>query len=69
MGLPDATAVKQRLLEVGIANEATQFYVNHFSHNGGLLHDELCRRAGAVGMCPSYDGMQVQISSDRECSL
>lgn len=69
MGLPDATAVKQRLLEGGIANEATQFYVNHFSHNGGLLHDELCRRAGAVGMCPSYDGMQVQISSDRECSL
>ena len=63
MGLPDAAAVKRRLGELGITDEATKLYVNHFSHNGGLLHEELCRRAGAFGMCPSFDGMQVDIVS------
>lgn len=69
MGLPDAAAVKQRLLELGIADGQTMFFVNHFSHNGGLLHDELCRRAGVFGMRPSFDGMQVRISSDTERPL
>ncbi|MEG2021275.1 MAG: MBL fold metallo-hydrolase [Oscillospiraceae bacterium] len=60
MGMPDAAAVKRRLLDIGAADVSTRFILNHFSHNGGLLHKELCARAISEGMEVSFDGMTVE---------
>ena len=35
--------------------------VNHFSHNGGWLHEDLERRANEKGCLASFDGMQIEI--------
>ncbi len=61
MGLADTVIVKNRLLADGAADESTRFVVNHFSHNGKWLYDELVQRAGKENMEPSYDGMTVEI--------
>lgn len=59
MGLQDDIEVKQRLLETGCADEHTVFVVNHFSHNGDWLHEELEAQAGTHGFVASYDGMEI----------
>ena len=59
MGLEDDAEKKETLLRRGLANENTIFVVNHFSHNGGWLHDELCENAAKFGMIASYDGMKI----------
>ncbi|MBQ5838067.1 MAG: hypothetical protein IIW39_05275 [Clostridia bacterium] len=61
MGLDSVPTVKERLTSIGVADEKTVHAVNHFSHNGMLLHDELCEKAGALGFITSYDGMVVEI--------
>lgn len=60
MGLPDNREVRARLIESGICDDTTRFILNHFSHNGGLLFDEMSRRAGS-DFTVSYDGMEIVI--------
>ena len=59
MGIPDCMEVRQRLLSIGATNTKTIFVLNHFSHNGGLNHDDLCRAAEKEGFIVSYDGMEI----------
>ena len=59
MGFPDAVAVRNRLLEIGAAGNNTRFVLNHFSHNGKWLYEELAAHAVPCGMEPSYDGMEI----------
>ena len=59
MGLEDAAEQKEILLQIGAADEKTIFVVNHFSHNGGWLHDEITKQAGKYGMIASYDGLCI----------
>ena len=61
MGLADAAEQKDLLLQKGLANEKTVFVVNHFSHNGGWLHEEISAAAASCGMLASYDGMSITI--------
>ena len=58
MGLPDDREVRAKLMEMGICDESTRFILNHFSHNDGLLYDEMIRQAGS-DFIVSYDGMEV----------
>lgn len=60
MGLADDVEQKERLLDLGIADEKTIWVVNHFSHNGGWLHEEISEQAARFGMIASYDGMTVE---------
>lgn len=60
MGLADAVEQKERLLELGLADGDTIWVVNHFSHNGGWLHDEMEEQARKYGMIASYDGMSIE---------
>ena len=60
MGLADAAAQKEKLLALGLADADTVWVVNHFSHNGGWLHDEITEQARKYGMIASYDGMPVK---------
>ncbi len=61
MGLAACTEVKERLLAEGLAHQDTTFVVNHFSHNGGLIHDELVPVAGELGFLVAYDGCTMKV--------
>lgn len=61
MGLDTVPEVMARLSEIGVADEKTTHIVNHFSHNGKLLHEELCKEADKIGCLCSFDGMTIDI--------
>lgn len=61
MGLDSVPVVRKRLEDIGVCGKDTVHIVNHFSHNGKLLHDELCAEAEKLGFSVSYDGMAVEI--------
>lgn len=60
MGLDGAADVKQRMLEAGLADETTRWYVNHFSHNGLVNYDTLVPLAKEKGFEVSYDNLSVE---------
>ena len=60
MGLNATYDVKKRMIEEGIANSNTRFCLNHFSHNGGLVYDDLVKEVGNDFMV-SYDGLVVMV--------
>ncbi|MDI3508582.1 MAG: phosphoribosyl 1,2-cyclic phosphate phosphodiesterase [Clostridiales bacterium] len=61
MGLPQDIKVKERLLEQASAGDNTIFIINHFSHNGGLLYDQLVETAAPHNFKVTYDGMEIEI--------
>ena len=61
MGLPENIIVRDRLKEIGLVDENTVCVINHFSHNGGMAHDEFSALAGKEGFLVSYDGMKLEI--------
>jgi phosphoribosyl 1,2-cyclic phosphate phosphodiesterase len=60
MGIPDNIKVKDRLNKIGCADDTTKFILTHFSHNGGLLYDELVEAARPHGFEIAYDGFEVE---------
>ena len=52
---------KERMLELGTASSATRFIANHFSHNGGLLYEELVDLLSPHEIEVSFDGMIVEV--------
>jgi hypothetical protein len=61
LGLDTCKITADMMREKGIADENTVFCVNHFSHNGGAIYDELVPIAAKDGFLTSYDGMEVEI--------
>ena len=61
MGFPNIKRVLERLWEIGAVSEKTIKYVNHFSHNGNPLHENLEKKAFAIGCLVSYDGCCVEL--------
>lgn len=60
MGLDSCPKVRARLEAIGVSDEKTVSVVNHFSHNGKLIYDELEPAAKEIGFLTSYDGMVVE---------
>jgi phosphoribosyl 1,2-cyclic phosphate phosphodiesterase len=60
MGLDSCPKVRARLEAIGVSDNNTISIVNHFSHNGKLIHDELEPAAKEIGFLTSYDGMVVE---------
>ncbi len=61
MSFEENIKVKERMLEMGIADEKTIFVSNHFSHNGThVLYDEFEPLAKKEGFLTSYDGMEIE---------
>lgn len=56
MGLPDVLQVRKRLEEMSCVDFKTQFIVTHFSHNGGLIHEEMVEETMKYGILTAYDG-------------
>ena len=52
--------LKQRLLDVGIADGKTKFVVGHITHNHAGLHGEIEEIFKESGLAVAYDGMTVE---------
>jgi len=61
MGMGENTKVRERMLTLGCADESTLFVMTHFSHNGGLMHEELVSKGKDLGFLIAYDGMELEI--------
>lgn len=59
MGLPDDLTFIKMLEERGCIHHNTIKVMNHFSHNGGMTHEQLEAFGKEHGMIASYDGMKV----------
>ena len=60
MGLDSCTVTRDRFLKEGIIDNHTINCINHFSHNGMLVHDELVPVAEKLGFLTAYDGMEIE---------
>lgn len=61
LGLDSCVTTRDMLRNKGIVNENTVNVINHFSHNGGLIHDELVPVAEGLGFLTAYDGMKITL--------
>ncbi len=61
MGVSEAAEVRDRLRELGAIDDHTRCFLNHFSHNGGLLYDDLTAKAAPLDLEVSYDGMEIDL--------
>lgn len=60
MGLPNVESVLERLTAMGCVHEKTRRVINHFSHNGGLNHDQLSAWGEKRNILTAWDGMEVE---------
>ncbi|MBQ0101438.1 MAG: hypothetical protein KBT31_01400 [Firmicutes bacterium] len=61
MGVPGNEFVRDKLIALGVATPSTVHVINHFSHNGMLIYDELQPYAAEKGFVTTYDGMTIEI--------
>jgi len=61
MSIGCVVRVKEYMLLRGIADKDTVFIATHFSHNGGLLHEELESRLNPKGIRVAFDGLEIEI--------
>jgi len=61
MGMQEGRVIADRFLQQGIIDGNTKLYYTHFSHNCGMIHDELENAARKYGFSVSYDGLSVII--------
>jgi phosphoribosyl 1,2-cyclic phosphate phosphodiesterase len=59
LGLDTAAEATEQLKENGNADSLTKVCVNHFSHNGLAIYDEMLPAAEKYKFLVSYDGMTV----------
>jgi len=64
MGMKCCADVKTKLIDLGICDCKTRFYVHHFSHNGNISHNEMSFEALKYGFNVSFDGCEIDMDSD-----
>ena len=60
MGIVDNHELRKNLQRIGCLDNKTQIIISHFSHNGGLLHEELQDSVKKDGYIVAYDGMVIE---------
>ena len=60
MGTDACERMRAKLLAAGLADERTVFCLNHFSHNGVSIYDEIASKMAEKGFMVSYDGMEIE---------
>ena len=60
MGTEACSETKRRLCEMGIMADDAVFCLNHFSHNGRSIYDDIVGPASDMGFEVSYDGMVLE---------
>lgn len=61
MSLEDVEQFIVRLEAMGAIDERTLRVINHFSHNGGLNHEQLCEWGKRHNTLVTWDGMELDI--------
>jgi phosphoribosyl 1,2-cyclic phosphate phosphodiesterase len=61
MGVDGVVRMTEELRRRGAITDATRIVATHFSHNGGLLHEELVRAFLPHGIEVAFDGMVVDV--------
>ena len=62
MSFEENVKVRDRMIEMGLADENTIFVSHHFSHNGtNVVYDDFVSIAAKEGFRVSYDGMILNI--------
>ena len=61
LGANAAVAFRDKLREVGALTDRTPVFVNHFSHNGKVLHKDLCKFFKPHRINAAYDGLTISI--------
>jgi phosphoribosyl 1,2-cyclic phosphate phosphodiesterase len=61
MNIKGILAMTEELRQRNAIHSGTQLIATHFSHNGGLGHEELCRELLPHGIVPAFDGMTIEI--------
>lgn len=59
MGVDGVIQMAEELKRRGAATPTTKFVATHFSHNGGLMHEELCEKFLPHGILTAYDGFTI----------
>lgn len=59
MNLGENLRLLEELKRRGVADEKTKLVVSHFSHNGGLTHEEMSQLATPYHMVTAYDGLDI----------
>lgn len=60
MGIDGVVRMAEELRRRGAVTEKTKLVATHFSHNGGLLHDELVEAFLPHGIIVAYDGILIR---------
>ena len=61
MGIEGVVATVERLRKAGAVTGSTRLVATHFSHNGGMLHEQLAERCRPHGITAAYDGMIMEV--------
>jgi phosphoribosyl 1,2-cyclic phosphate phosphodiesterase len=61
MGIDGVIQMTEELRQRGAVTDATRVIATHFSHNGGLLHEELVAAFAPHRIDVSFDGMIVKV--------
>jgi phosphoribosyl 1,2-cyclic phosphate phosphodiesterase len=61
MGAETSLAFRDRLVETGALREGATVILNHFSHHGGALYEELCEHFAPHGVQVGYDGLRLEL--------
>ena len=61
LGFPAIPPLIEQLRTLGCIRKDTQIILNHFSHNGHMLHSQMKALAKPYGIHVAYDGMSVII--------
>lgn len=59
MGVSGVIEIVNEMKKRGLAAPDAKFIATHFSHNGGLLHEELCETFLPNGIMVAFDGMVI----------
>lgn len=60
MNVDNCVDTKNKLIELGCADDKTIFVLHHFSHNGKVSYDTLLPIAEEAGFLVSYDTMEIE---------
>lgn len=61
LGAMTTIAMRDRLSELGVLRPGCRVVANHFTHNGRVLHEELCEFFRPYGIEVGWDGLELQL--------
>jgi len=60
MGITTCARVRDMLKDMGMVDDTTKVYVNHFSHNGNATHAEMVEFSAKYNMGVAHDKLCVE---------